>query len=232
MAIRFVCRCGKKLKAAETKVGTKVLCPACGQPVLVPDADRESSDERFTSTAQIAGGLLHVTEEDKKPGSAGFDRRVSTSGIDIGATIAYFAAKFVPGLVIVGLITWVVYWASSQLFESVSEKPPLAIVTGQVTLDDKPLPGATVLFQPERGDEAGVNVAASVGRTDRSGHFELNYVRNVKGAAVGKHKVEIRAPGLNGVERVPAWYNTNTELTRIVKPGEDNEFYFRLKSTR
>ena len=237
MMIRFVCRCGKKLKASKDKIGKKVRCGACGLPVTVPAADTESSDGKLTTTAQIVASLLHVTEvkkvgtEVKKVGSARSGERDATGGISIGGTILNFVSKYIPLAVAVIVFTGAAYWAYLQIRESISERPPLGRVTGQVTLDRKPLAGATILFQPIKDGEPIPKTAASLGRTDRFGNYSLIYVRNVNGAAVGEHRVEIRAPGANGVERVPDKYNTKTELTRIVEPGE-NVFYFHLKSGR
>src|SRR5207245_3002365 len=36
MAIKFVCRCGKRLRAQSTMAGRRSACPRCGAPVGVP----------------------------------------------------------------------------------------------------------------------------------------------------------------------------------------------------
>jgi hypothetical protein len=105
-------------------------------------------------------------------------------------------------------------------------------VEGVVTLDGKPLPDAMVQFQPESG-------RPSVGMTDTGGHYELQYTADAAGAALGRHTVRISTGGkrMNAEtgeikeypERVPAKYNTNTELTVEVKPG-GNELNFDLVS--
>lgn len=103
-------------------------------------------------------------------------------------------------------------------------------VGGTVTMDGAPLPDALVTFQPEGG-------RPSYGRTDQSGRYELIYTRDEKGAVPGKHTVSISTlqegdpdEGTESVpEKVPAKYNTNTELTREVEPGP-NEFDFDLSS--
>ena len=57
-------------------------------------------------------------------------------------------------------------------------------VEGVVSLDGEPLKRALVCFYPTDG-------RASAGQTDEEGHYELQYIRNVKGAVVGPHKVTI-----------------------------------------
>jgi len=103
-------------------------------------------------------------------------------------------------------------------------------VEGTVTLDGAPLPDATVTFQPQGG-------RASIGITDASGHYELIFSRDAKGAVLGKHTVSITTlqegdadEGVEAVpEKVPAKYNSKTELTKDVVAGK-NEFDFELSS--
>ena len=66
-----------------------------------------------------------------------------------------------------------------------SNGPPLMPVSGTVTLDGKPLPGATILFIPT-GSTHGTS---SGGRTDSAGRYELTATHSGKGAPVGQHKV-------------------------------------------
>src|SRR5258708_29057010 len=78
------------------------------------------------------------------------------------------------------------------LFCSVGCGENLAPVSGKVTLDDKPLPNAMVIFHP---DSNGPNPGpGSHGKTDDKGEFMLSLMtRGVKGAVPGKHKVSITA---------------------------------------
>jgi len=66
-----------------------------------------------------------------------------------------------------------------------SDNPPTARVTGTVTHNGKPIPNVMVNFMPENG-------RPSWGQTDGTGHFEMVYDENTKGAELGKkHKVYI-----------------------------------------
>ena len=94
-------------------------------------------------------------------------------------------------------------------------------VTGQVTLEGKPLPGVAVRFEDERG-------SATIARTDQNGNYVLQYTVHQKGAPVGKHKVTIftPAPETEGTgerakaELVPAKYHRDSTLIEEVKPGK------------
>lgn len=64
--------------------------------------------------------------------------------------------------------------------------PKLVDVTGTVTLDGKPVANAIVTFNPDFA--GGSN---SLGRTDASGKYRLEFSQDRKGAMVGKHLVDI-----------------------------------------
>lgn len=116
-----------------------------------------------------------------------------------------------------------------------SEGPEIAYVSGRVTMDGKPLAGASVVFIPEDGRPAGA-------RTDENGYYVLNFDERRKGAIPGKNLVRITTvreaeQDENGKvivpaspERVPMRYNTNSELFFEVKPKEKNVANFELKS--
>jgi hypothetical protein len=110
-----------------------------------------------------------------------------------------------------------------------------------VTLDDKPLANATVVFQPDSKDKN--PGPGSAGKTDAQGQFVLQVMTgNAKGAIVGKHKVSITAyeggkevpsSGSDAVFRkalVPLKYNAQTELTFEVPSGGSTQADFDLKS--
>jgi hypothetical protein len=98
--------------------------------------------------------------------------------------------------------------------------PQFGQVSGQVTLDGKPLPDIAVRFEDEGG-------SAAIARTDASGRYELRYSVDQSGAPVGKHKVTIftPAPVSEGTgerakaEIVPAKYNSKSTLIQEIKPG-------------
>jgi hypothetical protein len=107
----------------------------------------------------------------------------------------------------------------------------LASVRGTVTLNGQPLEGVIVQFQPTA--EGGTS---SAGRTDAKGRYKLMYTFSKPGAMPGEHTVTIRTAdayyeedcqGPEVEERIPAKYNTRTELKRTVNPGR-NTIDFKL----
>lgn len=119
-----------------------------------------------------------------------------------------------------------------------SMKDGFAEVWGTVTLDGKPLENAQVVFITAQGE--------SFGRTDANGYYELQHTRTLKGAAIGPTTVKISTKptfpdedttGLEydpdtesyvKPERVPAKYNTETELkVEVTEDGGPYDFELR-----
>ncbi len=107
--------------------------------------------------------------------------------------------------------------------------PERGIVTGKVTLNGAPLPGADVEFQPEEG-------SPSYAMTDDKGRYDLMYTRDKRGAMIGEHTVRIMTPTtgtdtqgneIRVPQQVPPKYNAGSTLTREVKPGR-NSYDFEL----
>jgi hypothetical protein len=117
-----------------------------------------------------------------------------------------------------------------------------APVSGTVTMNGKPLAGATVMFSPiakEGSIDAG---PGSGGKTNEKGEYTLTSDTGRNGALVGKHRVSIslmgqgtsetderRRPG-TPVNQVPLRYNGKTELTYEVPAGGTDKADFTLKS--
>lgn len=64
-----------------------------------------------------------------------------------------------------------------------SDRPPLASVTGTVTLDGKPIQYVGLMFSPVDGGRP------SICGTNEKGEFKAMYVRGAPGALLGKHRV-------------------------------------------
>jgi len=125
-------------------------------------------------------------------------------------------------------------------------KVKLISVSGTVTLDGQPLPGAVISFDdPETGN-------FSFARTNSSGSYTLQFDSDVDGVTPGKKQVQISTVrsilGLRGEEgeevgeastegqkaeakkeQVPDCYNKKTKLSVEVTP-DSSTFNFDLKS--
>ncbi len=99
--------------------------------------------------------------------------------------------------------------------------PELAPVHGRITVDGQPMENVDITFQPDGSKPP------SYGRTDKDGQYELGYKRGVTGALIGQHTVRITVSSelVHNPPKIAAKFNTNSELRREVKPG-DNAFNF------
>ena len=114
-------------------------------------------------------------------------------------------------------------------------------VSGRVTLGDKPLSNATIIFQPLTDDPN--PGPGSQAKTDRDGRFTLQLLSgDKKGALTGKHRITIMAyegdtdeiPSSGSDNKVfrkriiPDEYNVNSKLTFDVPAGGTTEANFDL----
>lgn len=112
--------------------------------------------------------------------------------------------------------------------------PPVGTVHGTVTVDGQPIDGANVEFTPDSG-------RPSVGFTDASGNYSMQFTYDADGALVGKHTVRITTaraavisegdePSVEArAELLPAKYHEASELTADVASG-DNTIDFDLQT--
>ena len=70
-----------------------------------------------------------------------------------------------------------------------SDLPPLAPLTGTITLDGKPFANGSLMFSPVAGGRP------SVAETNAQGEFEALYQLGIPGAIIGKHSVMFEAGG-------------------------------------
>jgi major membrane immunogen (membrane-anchored lipoprotein) len=118
---------------------------------------------------------------------------------------------------------WLVL-CGAALLVGCSKNDDLSEVTGVVTLDDRPLADAMIVFSPVG------NGTTSYGRSDSEGKYRMLFRDNEYGAWLGENIVRITTFDLGGKkEQVPIVYNSRSTLKVEVKPGE-NVHNFQLKS--
>lgn len=123
----------------------------------------------------------------------------------------------------------------------------LVEVSGTVTLDDKPLPNAVVMFEGENGQR-------SLGKTDENGYYTLQFDSEKKGTTPGEKTVRIstaasisdedeggsdeaegggeegEGQGAKTTELVPEKYNKKSQEKVTVEASGAQTFNFNLKS--
>ena len=99
---------------------------------------------------------------------------------------------------------------------SSSDSPPLGTVSGNVTLDGKPLTKGHLYFIPKSGGRS------STAELDENGRYQLLYSIDEWGAKADEHTVKISTEGeFGGGERLPPKYNIDSELVVTVKSGSN-----------
>jgi DNA-directed RNA polymerase subunit RPC12/RpoP len=180
----------------------------------------DSAESALIARNLMARGDKAPAREEKKGGRpfGGTDgaREDDGGGFTLKEMAAYFTAMgwpfFVGVAAFVGLCFGIYWFLTPKL-----DLPPLAQVSGTVTLDGAPLPKAQVKFQPliESTANARLNVATSFGFTDDDGKFTLQYAyidgRVILGAALGKHMVTVNVNGGDGQERLAPEYSSTMQ---------------------
>ena len=247
MSIKFHCSCGQKLKASDQNMGKKILCSHCGNPVTVPmsaavaepvavpsEPASKSAGELMKQIAREGRDDKHDPKHDekhehhKKKGFYKFDEEEKPKP-SVMATLKQQGKPLLLGSLGLIAAVVVVYWIANAAMGSRRTLPPLGQVSGEVTIDGRPLANATLTFTPDTGIDRTKRVSSSMGITDSKGRFTLEYVDGVKGAAVGKHRVTIRAVDEKGYEQVDGSFNAveNQQVVEV-KSGTNPPLSFKV----
>lgn len=103
----------------------------------------------------------------------------------------------------------------------------LAQVEGNVTMNNQPISGVEVSFEP-----AGPEGGTGMGYTDENGHYTVHFPGRKVGTPPGEYVVRLKgAEVLDGGEKIaiPATYNSQSTLKRTVEPGS-NTFDFNIET--
>jgi hypothetical protein len=139
------------------------------------------------------------------------------------------------GAAVVGLLVLCLglYFAFDYMMGGGLKLPKLGYVTGSVTLDGRPLPGATVYFEPAKDASVektkGERPRTSLGTTDDKGEYTMYYIEVTKGVTVGKCRVWLRCMNDKGQSIVPGDFSEANLLVKDVVPG-NQKFDFSMKS--
>jgi hypothetical protein len=86
----------------------------------------------------------------------------------------------------------------AALASGCSDGPPMAPVSGVITLNGKPKEGLIVTFQPMGTLDNPEPGRGSYGHTDEEGRFSLASDDGIEGAVIGRHRVRIVTPWNEG----------------------------------
>lgn len=144
------------------------------------------------NSSNVAGALLSKTGKKNRPDDweEEDDDKV---GYDFGELNYLLKTRIIPCLVILLFVVPGLYYMFAGMMSDGLELPPLAPVSGSVTVDGTPV-SATIRFLPDatENEETGGGSTAISGA---DGSYVAMYKQGVEGAILGKHRVEIVAAG-------------------------------------
>lgn len=192
-------------------------CSNIAQQMLKKKSSRKQNDSN-------QDGHSGSTQADRKPAQESGVSKWMKENKHATEAIKYNAKLILPGAAGVLIVCFGLYWLMTAMVGT-TDHPPLEQISGIVTLDDKPLPHAEIVFVPQEEWKTDKKPAQSEGFTDDQGHFELSYLKGLKGAAPGKHEVRI----FSSETQIPIIYNVQSVLTYDVQ-GNDDHAEFKLVS--
>jgi len=173
--------------------GTSQPSPVMPEVPAEPTAPEPFSAARPTTvdnSSNIAGDLLSKTGKKNRPDDWS-DPADSDAGYDFTAINYLVLYRVLPALVTFLLMYWGFSAITSDIAGTGVDLPPLALVTGNISLDGRPSAGI-LSFQPEpEQGEQKAGGASSMGTAANDGNYSLNYKADVEGALIGKHVVII-----------------------------------------
>ena len=133
------------------------------------------------NAADIAGSLLTKTGKKNRPDEV--EEEVDKVEYDFSEIKYLLTTRVLPAVgAIVGAFLLYLWLSSSE-----SDLPPLAEVSGRVTVDGEPVP-AQLMFFPSNENAEG---SGSVAQCNADGTYEVYYNADVKGAVVGPNTIRI-----------------------------------------
>ena len=111
------------------------------------------------------------------------------------------------------LMVWILAFSSVFFASGCGQSgPQLGDVTGTVTLDSKPVPGALVTFISKEADGT-----SSYGKTESNGKYKLEFSTERFGAMLGSHDVVITTKRVSAEEAPDTGTVEKTEFIAIPK---------------
>ena len=181
---------------------------------------RPKADSEDTSSA--AGALLAAGESARSAAANESEPVEERPRVDMDEVKQLATRKLLPiggGIVVICGIFF-------YLFNSMSggaNLPPLASVSGTITLDGKPLANATVFFDPvaDMKNAEQRQMGSSIGRSDEQGVYTLAYPGGHSGAVIGMHTVRVNKTDKNGLEILAKKYHRQSQMKHEVKDGSN-----------
>lgn len=111
------------------------------------------------------------------------------------------------------------------------EQYPVAVVTGRVTCQGKPVPHAMVFFEPLASGQSAMTGKQGFGECNEKGEFIISTYSDKDGAVIGKHWVHVMPPHSEDHPgfKCPCEFNSATKRIEVtVNENGKNNYDFAL----
>ncbi len=174
--------------------------------------------------SKMAAKQMHKAIKDSRAESmAAKEAAEKGETFDYAGFIREFGLKGLGGLVGIIVLTYGMYMVVDRVMGRGVALPPLGYVTGTVTLDGKPLSGATVYFSPQdvSGDNSkkSIRPRTSIGITDDQGRYRMTYLDAAQGVAIGQCRIWLSKLDDKGRQSIPGEFSELNLTLREVKSG-------------
>ena len=181
---------------------------------------RPKADSEDTSSA--AGALLAAGESARSAAANESEPVEERPRVDMDEVKQLATRKLLPiggGIVVICGI----FFYQFNSMSGGANLPPLASVSGTITLDGKPLANATVFFDPvtDMKNAEQRQMGSSIGRSDDQGVYNLAYPGGHSGAVIGMHIVRVNKTDKNGLEILAKKYHRQSQMKHEVKDGSN-----------
>jgi hypothetical protein len=217
--------------------------PANAETVTPPPRGRSAADSATAAlsgnpTSSSAKDLLARTAQDSRARASQMPDEDRGPRVDYGAAFREIGKAFGPHIAGTIILCLGLYYFMDRMFADDIPLPKLAPVSGQVTLDGKPLSEVVVRFKllgsKEEAfgtKEAKEDVRVAEAMTDAEGRYVLMYLpeERVRGAVVGKNRVSIEPTKLEDYKRIPAHLQnpaTSNLIEDVKETGGEINFNF------
>lgn len=146
------------------------------------------------NSANIAGDLLAKMGKKNRP-SDFVEEEEGEGGYDLSAINYLIIWRVLPVVIGLGVLIPLFYWFFSGILVGGVEIPPLAEISGMVTVDGEPAANAELRFVPFQDEDHPTSRGLSRAVTGADGSYKPFYKRDIPGVVLGKHNVRVRVGG-------------------------------------
>jgi len=220
---------GRRLSMSddETNVsGPSETLPPPNKGRLSPAESAAAALAGGAGTASSAKDLLAKASQEGRNRASQMPKE-PRERFDYAGALKQIVKQFGPHIAGTVVLCAVLYFGMNYMLGSNVKLPPLARVSGKVTLKSQPLAGVVVTFTPivvkdPADSQKKDSVRSATALTDEEGNYELMYMEGIRGAVIGQNRVWIDPFSPENYKKVPGAYTSPATSGDIREVKEAN----------